>query len=128
MSLRKIFGKYSIFYSFLSHRQFRAPGLAGPQGEHRGGRGKGRGGGRSSHRSPSESTGDSEEEQVDSGRGRLTNPARPPQAVNTGVMGVARVEHLAGPLPSLHKSVSTPSMVHNDQNNDIASTPTSKSG
>jgi len=42
---------------------------------------------------------------------------RPTEAVNPA-MGVARVDHLSGGLPSLHKSVSTPSMVQNDVNND----------
>ena len=42
---------------------------------------------------------------------------RPAEAVNPA-MGVARVDHLSGGLPSLHKSVSTPSMVQNDANNE----------
>ena len=50
---------------------------------------------------------------------------RPAEAVNP-TMGVARVDHLSGGLPSLHKSVSTPSMVQNDANNDNG-TPSGKS-
>ena len=45
---------------------------------------------------------------------------RPAEAVNPS-MGVARVDHLTGGLPSLHKSVSTPSMVQNDANSDAIS-------